>query len=143
MQLPTVMIRPPSGSRAAAAWEARKDRPYVDGEHPVHVRERQALQRPEHAHARVVHQDVEPAQRLGRRGHRTGRLGRVRRVRAQRHRPAPQRLHGPYDALGRLLAVHVADGHVRALPGQPQSRRRADATAPAGHESHLAVESSL
>ena len=113
----------------------------IDGEGAIPVffrvvRERHAGRR---RHARVVHQNVDLAQRIARAIDHGLDVGGAGHVGLQRERLAPQRL----DLLGHLLGVErldVGNGDVGAFARHREDDAAPDAASSTRHDRHLAGE---
>ena len=114
----------------------------VDGHDPVPQLDRRLVQHADAGDARVVEQDVDPAERgddVRRQGFGLGRIGHVDR---EARRPSPARALASISRTVSAAAplIDVGDGHASALGREQQRRRSPDPGPGAGDEADLAVE---
>ena len=81
--------------------------------------------------ARVVHQNVDPAELVEHTGDHRVDFGLLRHVRLNEHRPPTHGLDGT-DGVLASVRVDIADGHVRALSGERLDNRPSDPAAAPG-----------
>jgi hypothetical protein len=107
---------------------------------PVELGGAQVADRPDHVHAGVVDQDVQPPELGGDPVHRLLDRGRVAAVGAQRERPPPHAADLVRDGLGGRGVLPVGERHVGAAFGQAQRDRRSDPAGGPGDQGGSAVE---
>ena len=92
--------------------------------------------------ARVVDQDVDPAEAVRGRRHEGRDVVRPGDVDMDRQRLAPGRLDRG-DRLARRRVVQIGDHHRRAVGGEPFRDRAADAASGPGHDRHPTIETPI